>query len=488
MNLGKILQSFRNPKFKYGGYAALVSFIVIALLAAVNVVVDQIPAKADLTESKLFTLSEQTAKVLDGLKQDVNVYTLFETGKEMQFAQAILEKYRLKSKHIHVKNIDPYRNPGLLAKYKVEGKDPGANSIIVENGTRFQVVSQYDFFNYSDPQGGDPFGQRYAQSVKIEQKLTGALLAVTSAKQPTVYVLQGQDEQSFPFELRDQLRGENYVVNDLNLLTAPKVPDDGDILVVIGPRRDLTANEEQKVREFLVDRHKNGLFLMDLNPEVKNLPNFDSILRTYGVGLDPVLVVERDPSFHVPQVPIGLVPQMSYHAITSSLRSSDLPVLFPRSQAVTQLDTKRRTITIEPVLTTSERAWGKVDLKSQSNEQTLADRKGPFNLVVAVTDKDERDSAIESRLVVGGSSYVLYPDRAFGLPLTGPGNSDFVLNSLSWLEGQKELISIRAKSLIQLPLRMNQLQFFLFAGIAVILVPVLVLGSGLVIWLRRRHL
>jgi ABC-type uncharacterized transport system involved in gliding motility auxiliary subunit len=179
---------------------------------------------------------------------------------------------------------------------------------------------------------------------------------------------------------------------------------------------------------------------------------------------------------------------MSYHAITSSLRSSDLPVLYPRSQAVTQLDTKRRTITIEPVLTTSDRAWGKVDLKSQSNDQTLADRKGPFNLVVAVTDKDERDSEIESRLVVGGSSYVLYPDRAFGLPLTGPGNTDFVLNSLSWLEGQKELISIRAKSLIQLPLRMNQLQFFLFAGIAVILVPVLVLGSGLVIWLRRRHL
>ena len=487
MNLGKIYQSFGNSKFKYGGYAALVSFIVIALLVAVNILVDQVPAKADLTESKLFTLSEQTTKVLDGLQQDVTVYTLFETGKEMDFAQAILEKYKLRSKHIQVKNVDPYRNPGFLAKYKVENKEPGANSLIVESGKRFQVISQYDFFDYSEPQGGDPFGQRYAQSVKIEQKLTGAILSSTSAKQPTVYVLQGHDERAFPFELRDTLRGENFVIEDLNLLTSPKVPDNGDIIMVIGPRRDLTEQEEQKLREFLVDRRKHGLFLMDLNSDVKSLPRFEAILRTYGVGIDPVLVIERDPSFHVPQVPIGLVPEMSFHAITSSLRSSDLPVLFPRSEAIVELATKKRTIEIAPILTTSDRAWGKVDLKSQSMEQTLADKRGPFKLVVAVTDKGERESG-ESRLVVGGSSFVLYPEQAFGLPLTGPGNKDFVLNSLSWLEGQKELISIRPKSLIRLPLRMNQLQFFLFAGIAVIVVPVLVLGTGLVIWLRRRHL
>jgi len=452
-----------------------------------NILVDQVPAKADLTESKLFTLSEQTTRLLEGLQQDVTIYTLFETGKEMDFAQAILEKYKLQSKHILVKNVDPYRNPGFLAKYKEENREPGANSLIVESGKRFQIVSQYDFFNYSEPQGGDPFGQRYAQSVKIEQKLTGALLSVTTGKQPAVYVLQGHEEKAFPFELRDQLRGENYVIEDLNLLTTPKVPDNADLVMVIGPHRDLTEQEEQKLREFLVDRRKHGLFLMDLNADVKSLPRFEAILRTYGIGLDPVLVIERDPSFHVPQVPIGLVPEMSFHAITSSLRSSELPVLFPRSQAVVELDTKKRTITIEAVLTTSDRAWGKVDLTSQSLEQTLADRRGPFKLVVAVTDKGERETG-ESRLIVGGSSFVLYPERAFGLPLTGPGNRDFVLNSLSWLQGQTELISIRPKSLIRLPLRMNQLQFFLFAGIVVIVVPVLVLGGGLVIWLRRRHL
>ena len=91
MDLKKILQSFNNPKFKYGGYAALVSGIVIALLVTLNVVVDQIPgAKADLTEEGLFTLSEQTLTVLDNLDTDIMVYSLFETGQEIDFVDEIL--------------------------------------------------------------------------------------------------------------------------------------------------------------------------------------------------------------------------------------------------------------------------------------------------------------------------------------------------------------------------------------------------------------
>jgi ABC-type uncharacterized transport system involved in gliding motility auxiliary subunit len=489
MNLIRsILQSFNNPKFKYGGYAALISGVVIALVVAVNILVDQIPsAKLDMTEEGLFTLSEQTETILAELEEPITVYSLFETGQELQFVEEILEKYQARSRNIERKNVDPYRNPGFLAGYKVEDREPGANSLIVEAGDRFQVISQYDFFNYSQPQGGDPFGQRRAQSMKVEQKLTGAILAVTAEKQPAIYVLQGHDEKTLPFEIRQQLREENYKVEDLNLLTAGSVPEDADILLVVGPTRDLLENEVGLIREFLLERRGHGVFMMDLLADKTELPNFAAVLRSYGVGLEPVLVVERDANLHVPQIPIGLVPEMSFHPVTSSLRTNDLPVLFPRSQAVVELENKRRTIEIEPILTTSEKAWGKVDLTSDRFEQTLRDKNGPFDLAVAVTDKGERE-APDSRLIVTGSSFVLYPQRAFGLPLTGPGNTDFVLNTMNWLQGQEELISIRPKSLIQLPLRMSQLQFFLYAGVSVILIPLLVLGAGLVIWLRRRHL
>ena len=108
-------------------------------------------------------------------------------------------------------------------------------------------------------------------------------------------------------------------------------------------------------------------------------------------------------------------------------------------------------------------------------------------LAVAVTDKGEGDDPTPSRAVVIASSFFLYPERA-GFPLEGAGNADFLPGCLNWLRGQEQLISIRPKSLMTRPLRLNQLLFYIFGGIVVILIPFGILAAGLVIWARRRHL
>ena len=98
---------------------------------------------------------------------------------------------------------------------------------------------------------------------------------------------------------------------------------------------------------------------------------------------------------------------------------------------------------------------------------------------------------IEADLGIGhatASSFFLYPEKAIGIPLKGPGNADFLYNTIDWLYGRGQLVSIRTKSLTQLPMRMNQLQFFLFSGISIIIIPLLVFIVGLSVWLRRRHL
>ena len=69
-----------------------------------------------------------------------------------------------------------------------------------------------------------------------------------------------------------------------------------------------------------------------------------------------------------------------------------------------------------------------------------------------------------------------------------PGNRDFFMNSLNWLVERKDSISIRPKSLARPMLALTQTRSMIYAGIAVILIPLLSLGAGLVIWLRRRHL
>ncbi len=481
----KILESFKDKKFKYGGYATLVVAIVLAILVGVNLLVDLVPLKVDLTKERLYSLSEQTFKILDDLKQDVEIFVLSQIGRENPMVNEILKKYEQRTDRIKLTLVDPYRNPAFAKQYEEkDGQTPGENSLIVKSGKKFKTISPWDMYNYRQTDPNNPFAQE-ASSSKIEQVLTGALLYVTSEKNPTLYVLQGHKENNLPYDMRAQLENENYKIMDLNLLVLEKVPDDADTLLVISPKVDINESEEGKMREFLFERGGSAFFMMDLRPN--EFPNFSRLLASYGVKINPVLVIERADNRFIPQAPFALVPEMPHHSITSALNSNDLLVLFPVSQAVEELEIKKRSIKIEPLLISSEKSFGKVDITSDNRDQTLGDPDGPFNLAVAIMDEGEREGQ-GSKAIVTASSFFLYPQEVLPVRLTQPGNYDFLFNCLNWLQGKEELISISAKNLIQFSLRINQMQFFIYAGITVILIPLLILGFGLVIWLRRRHL
>ena len=114
------------------------------------------------------------------------------------------------------------------------------------------------------------------------------------------------------------------------------------------------------------------------------------------------------------------------------------------------------------------------------------DIEGPIQLAWAVSKRQmEMDEPIGFRLLVMGNSRFLGPIQPYGVM---KGNMDFFLNALSWVNEREETITVRSKSLFRLPLRMDALIMYIYAGIIVILIPLGILITGLVIWLRRRHL
>ena len=162
-----------------------------------------------------------------------------------------------------------------------------------------------------------------------------------------------------------------------------------------------------------------------------------------------------------------------------------MQVLTMGAQGIEILDMKKRSIEIEPLLVTSDDAWGRTDYTSTAPDKEEGDIDGPFNIAVAIADKtwDEKIGKYhETKLVVAGDAEFI--DSRFA----SIGNADFILNSLNWLQDKQESISIRPKSLLSQYLNINAFQRLLFAGITVILIPLIILGAGLVMWLRRRHL
>ena len=463
-----------SKQVRYGGYALLTSLGMVAVMVLVNLVVDQFQLEADLTQNRLFSLSDQTFQVLDNLDSDVTVYQIGTTGRENPLIDSVLERYAKRSSHIKLATLDPERNPGLATKYEEEGQvRPGG--LVVDAGDRFRMISQFDIFNVN-------MQTRQATSLSLEQELTAALLYVTTGDLPKVYLLEGHGEQSM-FQLgisglsvRDLLENDNYAVDTLDLVSRDTVPDDADVLLVVAPAQDLTAAESGRLESWMRD---GGRVVFALQAARRSeLPNLAELLAGFGVRVVNGIIVE-EAGRHTPDSQVFLVPEMTSHEIVAPMRSDRLFTVIPAAGPIEELETKRRTLTVESFLNTSAGSFLRTDFDIQSVEQQEGEPNGPFAVGVAITDND-LDGYVKSRVVVYSSAMFLsQPYQA---------NYDMLLNSLSWARSREESISIRAKSLRTFPLRITRLAALIIAGVAVLIIPLGVLGAGLAVWLRRRHL
>jgi ABC-2 type transport system permease protein len=308
---------------------------------------------------------------------------------------------------------------------------------------------------------------------------------VTSEKQLKAYALQGHGEATLAdLSLTATIGYENYEIVDLNLLTAAAVPSDADILLVVSPKTDFSVEDGTKIHDYLAGGGR-AIFLLDLPEKPGARKNLEELMASYGIALKDVLAVEGDANSMAGSNPLYLLPTLEYHVILQPLRDKKLPVLIPFSLTLEPLGLRRQTLKIEPLLSSSENSWAKVNYANMtSTDKEAGDLEGPLLLAVAITDPAADASKQDMKLVVVGSSIFLDPSLASQVP----GNIDFFVNSMSWLTDKTENISIRPKDLLTMRLSLNETQTMALSGVVVILLPVLLLGAGLVTWLRRRHL
>jgi len=466
----EIKKSFNSNKFKYGGYATLLTAIVLVILLVANLVVDKLDLKYDMTKNKLYSLSEQSYKVIDKLNKDINIISFNKQGSENQGIAEIIKKYSEKTKKITLKYIDPSTNPQIAKKYSNTENAIAAGSIVVESGSKFKVINESEMYNTTQDQNT---GQSSVQSLAVEQKITGAIMYVLNDKNSVVYNLEGHKEQPLAAEVSKSLSNQNFTVKTLNLLVGEWKPASGDMIIVSSPAADITKDELAKLKDFF-SKGGHGVFLVNLQ-KVK-FPNFDELMSTFGIQIQQSLILEGDAqSFY--QEPVYLMPKMNSHAIMNPMVSSKLPVLFPVAQPITQLKVKKSSLKIEPLLTTTNKSWGRKNITSTATEKEAGDIDGPFDVAVAITDTQGTSAA---KIVVFSSSGFVN--------VAGGGNLDLFMNSMNWVQDLKENISITPKDLTQEGLKITQGQILGYSGLVVIVIPSIVIILGIVVWLRRRHL
>lgn len=454
--------------------ALALALAALLVCAAVNFGVSRIPTKFtkfDTSTDEFITLSEQSRQIVGALDADVTLFWLVTAGSENETLSLLLDRYADESSRIHVEKIDLTRNQEFGKQYT--DKTIFENSVIVVSGEKSDYVSYYKIYNYDDSD--------YLSTGKMtitfegESRLTNAIHYVTSDSVPTVYLLSGHGEASLTDSLDKAISNENLVTQELTLIGKSAVPDDCAALMINNPTVDLSAEDAEKVRAYL-----NGggcVLLLTTNLAEDALPNLRAILREdYGVGLTEGTVLEGKDLYYVESQPYFLLPEIETHTITQPLVSGNLFALVPFAQPMVLYADKPESVTVTSLFTTTDDSYCKEDLTTLVRGEE--DKTGPFTVGAAI------ESTSGAKIVWIPTGYFL--DASVDERTSG-GNTNLLLNALSWMCGQTESISIRARLVAEEYFTLSTGAARGFAVAFIGLIPALCLAVGGLIWLRRRR-
>ena len=481
------------------GTSAIGILLAAAILLAVNYLAARHWARADWTKARIYSLSEQTRKIVSGLKAPLRI-TVFMTPRQSRLlpeVKELLTRYQSLSPKIEVEYLDPERNPARAEALVQESAGVRLNTVVFRSGDRTKFVPEdkladYDFAGMG--QGGAPS----LKAFKGEEAFTSAIVSVTETKQPKIVFSKGHNEASLDnsergrgySDVKQMLERDNMVVATWDSLGKGDLPADADVVVVAGPQLAFLEPEAAALEKYLANGGRAMLMLDPVLPGPGAQPpdlGFRPIADKYGIRQGDDIVI--DPSNALAQMGAEVVLADKYgtHPIVRPLSDEKLPVIFQFSRSVTKAEKPPEGLAEAMLVETSNEGWGERDLKNLASEVEKGpnDTPGPVSLAVAVGPADESKPPAAGtktpRFVVTGNSRF-----ATNGALANGANGIFFANTIHWLAGAEKQMGIPPKTPDQSSLTLTESQLRRVAIASIAGLPALAILLGLWVWYRRR--
>src|SRR3954471_18840733 len=201
---------------EYAAYAVSYILIVIAAVVVANVLADRYNKSYDATANKRFSLSDQTAKIVKGLKQDATI-TYYNQSTRFRDGKDLLEEYKNLSPKVKVEYVDPDKEP---QRARAAGVRNFGTAIVRLGDKKEQAKSM------------------------TEEGITGAFIRDLKTNSRTVCFVTGSGEHQIDdsdregfSQFKQLLAKDDYETKAVDLLQKLEVPSDCTTLVVAGPTR-----------------------------------------------------------------------------------------------------------------------------------------------------------------------------------------------------------------------------------------------------------
>jgi len=292
-------------------YSAIGLVALALVLVAFNYLVSRVPARADLTDGRLYTLSEGTKKILRNLQSPVKVKLYVSQGESVpvplrSFAQRVEDLVR-EFKSVAGPNLVIERyNPRPDSEEEDAAQLDGIESQQLVTGEQFYLGASVSQLERKQTLASiSPQRERL-----LEYDLIRAIARVATTERPKIGLMAGLPvlgekfnpftrQSSDPWVLATELKRE-FDVKEVPI-TAKEIDKDLNVLLLIHPR-DMQPEQEYALDQFVLRGGKLIAFVdpyayFDQSPQMPGVPPMPSssslptLFKAWGVEYDPNKVI-----------------------------------------------------------------------------------------------------------------------------------------------------------------------------------------------------
>ncbi|MGZ5577318.1 MAG: GldG family protein [Methylobacter sp.] len=430
-----------------------ITLALLCLISALAWLSSRYSAEIDITRNNSNSLSQASQKLLESLPDKIQLiaYIKKDQGLRSQIIQ-LVDRYKRHKADLALTFIDPDSQPDKVRELNIDA----TGAVIVEYQGRTEKLNFID-----------------------ESSLTNALLQLANAEERWVTFLTGHGERApdgianFDFgQFGKELDRRKIKAQALNLTTMLNIPGNSALLVLSAPAVPLLAGEIELLKRYI---QQGGNLLLLTDPGNRHL---DALLQTLGLRQLPGTLVDsssklygiNDPSF-------VLTSNYPPHPITQGFQTISLYPVTAALEIGEETDFK-------PVelLKSATQSWtetgpiaGEILFDADGDE-----KQGPLTFAYALTR--DLDKQKQQRIVVVGDGDFL--SNAY---LGNVGNLDIGLRMINWLIHDDRFINIPAKIATDKSLQLSQISVAVIGFGFLVIIPLLLMGTGFYIWRKRKQ-
>lgn len=402
--------------------------------------------RLDLSQDRLFSLTEPSKDVLAKLDVPIYIYSNFQDNSyEEEVMTTLLQSIAIESTQVHYSQKAPNdSNQSRLQKKPLEN---GSVLIRSKHGQKRLITD--DLFGIE--QDHDVF--------RGEEAVMNAIISLEQPSKTIIYISEGHRE---PSRFQDRSGGVQRLAKEIEaiggtvLTLNPEmsaIPDDCQLFIVISPKKRWNATAIKNLDDYMA---RGGRTIIFFDPFFRS--GLEALLEKRGLIVEETLVVDEESSYLSGST--SLSPILLRHPITKSSIDSQMGVVLLQSRSFRRHPLSSN-LDYVPLLSSTDSAWADSDDPLRKERHVVL--KGPFDVGVLLEDFDN-DSA-EKWVVFGDSDWIQ------NQWIDTQGNRDLINDVIHYLVEPQGYLRIPSKRSVVTPIWFNSAIKWILGGLLLVVIP-----------------